>query len=285
MKTKNNITHHDNRSTQIGIVYKKTGDSYILHFNKGFITCRLASALQKDFDFSPKGKVKAVHYLHRDPVAVGDEVRFTDNSGSAGQIVEILPRRNQLSRRTSVPMPGAQPCEQVIVANVDQVMPVFAATSPPPKWNLLDRYLVSAEAAGIPALICITKTDLVEQDGETDPDLLEIAEEYRRIGYPVLLTSIQNNRGLTELKETLNGITTVLLGKSGVGKTSLLNALEPGLGRQVSEISHFTGKGRHTTSVSELFPLSGGGALMDTPGVREFGLWDLIGRRPGRVFS
>lgn len=275
MNTKININPCDNRSSQKGIVYKKTGDSYILHSNDQYIPCNLASSLQKNFDYSAKGKVRSVHLLHHDPIAVGDEVRFAKQDSGPGQIVEILPRHNWISRRTAVPMPGALPGEQVIAANVDLVMPVFAAADPPPKWNLLDRYLVSAEAAGILAQVCITKVDLVEKGEVVDPDLLAIAEEYRRIGYPVLLTSVINGHGLAELKEILLGKTTVLLGKSGVGKTSLLNALDPGLGQRVSEISAFTGKGRHTTSVSELFPLAGGGALMDTPGIREFGLWDV----------
>jgi ribosome biogenesis GTPase / thiamine phosphate phosphatase len=275
MNTKNNINPCDDRSSQKGIVYKKTGDSYILLSNGQFIPCKLASSMQKNFDYSAKGKVRSVHLLHHDPVAVGDEVRFVSKSGDVGQIVEVLPRHNWISRRTSVPMPGALPDEQVIAANIDLVMPVFAAASPTPKWNLLDRYLVSAEAAGIPALVCITKLDLVEKEGVIDPGLLAIAEEYRRIGYPIILTSVIRSFGLAELKEILPDKTTVLLGKSGVGKTSLLNALEPGLGQRVSEISSFTGKGRHTTSVSELFPLADGGALMDTPGIREFGLWDV----------
>ena len=170
------------------------------------------------------------------------------------QITEVLPRRNQLSRRGAVPMPGAYAHEQVIVANVDQVIPVFAAANPRPAWNLLDRYLVSAESAEIPALICLTKMDLVEGSPQAE-EIEAVASEYRAIGYEVVLTSTVTGRGLDDLKARLHGRLSALIGKSGVGKTSLLNAVEPGLGLRVQAISKATGKGRHTTSTSEIFAL------------------------------
>jgi ribosome biogenesis GTPase len=175
-------------------------------------------------------------------------------------------------------MPTAHPYEQVIVANVDQVVPVIAAASPAPKWALLDRYLVSAEAAGIPALVCITKCDLAQDmHGRHDETLQEAVETYRRIGYPVVLVSALRAFGLDELRQALHGRLSVLVGKSGVGKTSLLNALQPGLGLRVKEVSQATGKGRHATTHLEMFPLEDGGAIVDTPGMREYGLWDVDG--------
>jgi len=213
---------------------------------------------------------KANESKFTDPVAIGDEVRFVETGEGCGTITEVLPRRNKLSRLAVVP--GRQNFEQVIVSNVDQVLPVFAAASPTPKWGLLDRYLVSAEAAGLPALICITKSDLAGQNEELEENL----EEYRRIGYPVQFVSIVSGEGLDELKLLLVGRRSVLVGKSGVGKTSLLNALQPGLGQRVREVSQGKqGKGRHTTTHLEMFPLEQGGAIIDTPGTREFGLWDV----------
>jgi ribosome biogenesis GTPase len=205
---------------------------------------------------------------------IGDIVRWLALGPEAGQIVEVLPRRNQLARRSAVPMPTAHAHEQPIAANVDQVVAVFAAAHPRLAWNLLDRYLVSAEAARIPALICLTKLDLVEGRPEA-AEIRAVMAEYQASGYPVILTSTVTGAGLSELDAALCDRLSVFVGKSGVGKTSLLNAIEPGLGLRVQEISRSTGKGRHTTTHVELFTLASGGSIIDTPGIREFGLWNV----------
>ena len=171
--------------------------------------------------------------------------------------------------------------EQVIVSNADLVIPVFAAASPTPKWGLLDRYLVTAEAAGMPILIVITKLDLTTGNPKLDADL----ETYHRIGYPIHKVSSHTGEGIEELKEILRGKMSVLIGKSGVGKTSLLNAIQPGLGLQVREVSKGDlGKGRHTTTHLEMFDLNLGGRLVDTPGMREFGLWNIAGDELAYLF-
>ncbi|MBI5960338.1 MAG: ribosome small subunit-dependent GTPase A [Chloroflexi bacterium] len=239
-----------------GVVVKKTLNVYLIWSGDEHIECTLSNQLKKE--------------TNADPIAVGDVVIWD----KAAQITEVLPRRNQLSRRGAVPMPGAYAHEQVIVANVDQVIPVFAAANPRPAWHLLDRYLVSAESAEIPPLICLTKMDLVEGSPQAE-EIEMVASEYRAIGYEVVLTSTVTGRGLGELKAKLHGRLSALIGKSGMGKTSLLNALEPGLGLRVQTISKANGKGRHTTSTSEIFALASGGAIIDTPGIREFGLWDI----------
>jgi len=207
---------------------------------------------------------------HVDPVAIGDRVRYVEAGQGSGMIVEILPRTSWLSR--PAPVPGQRVFEQIIVSNADQVIPIFSVASPTPKWGLLDRYLVAAEAAGLPALIVITKLDLTWKNPQIEEDL----ETYRRIGYPIHMVSSATGEGMEELKSLLQGKTSVLVGKSGVGKTSLLNAIQPGLGLRVKAVSSGeVGKGRHTTTHYEMFELDFGGRLVDTPGMREFGLWDI----------
>jgi ribosome biogenesis GTPase len=207
---------------------------------------------------------------HADPVAIGDRVRYVEAGQGSGMIVEILPRISWLSR--PAPVPGQRVFEQVIVSNAEQVIPIFSVASPTPKWGLLDRYLVAAEAAGLPSLIVITKLDLAWKNPQIEEDL----QTYRRIGYPIHMVSSATGEGMEELQSLLQGKTSVLVGKSGVGKTSLLNAIQPGLGLRVKAVSSGeVGKGRHTTTHYEMFELDFGGRLVDTPGMREFGLWDI----------
>lgn len=207
---------------------------------------------------------------------VGDLVEIQLHQNGNDQIVRTLPRRNTLSRRSAVPMPTAHAHEQAIAANVDLLVPVFAAANPAPHWGLLDRYLALAELEEIPVLICLTKSDLaVDENGGLPPELANVLEEYHRIGYPNLITSAQSGEGIDALRCALEGKQAVFLGKSGVGKTSLLNELQPGLGQRVNEVNRVTGKGRHTTTQSEAFPLDSGGMIIDTPGIREFGLWEV----------
>lgn len=239
-----------------GKVTKKINGAYTVSADGRSQTCAIAAGLRTR---APE-----------DGIVIGDVVRCN----ASGQIHEVLPRRNQIARRGAVPMPGAYAHPQVLAANIDQVVAVIAAADPAPSWNLLDRYLVSAEAAGVPALVCLTKHDLVEGRPQ-GAEIEQVTEEYRLIGYPVIATSALDGRGLPQLEAALGRRLSLLVGKSGVGKTSLLNALNPGLGLRVQAVSRATGKGRHTTTHQEIFSLPGGGALIDTPGLREFGLWDV----------
>jgi ribosome biogenesis GTPase len=257
-----------------GIVYKKTIGNYIVHSGERVITCAISPRLRKELIYPIADPGSLSHIVRGvdsiktvDPVAVGDQVRFLDTLDGAGLIVEVLPRRNRLSRVN----PGTKRLEQVMVANLDQVVSIFAAAQPEPKWNLLDRYLASAESLGLASLICITKMDLV--DGDTR--VLDEVRVYQEIGYPVIQTSIASGLGLNELRSALQGRLSVFIGKSGVGKTSLLNALQPGLGLRINEVSRATEKGKHTTTNLAMFPLDLGGSVVDTPGMREFGLWDV----------
>jgi ribosome biogenesis GTPase len=271
---------YDGRPTFTGVVYKKTIGNYTVHNNSRVVVCELSNRIRKQLIY-PTADAGSLHHRvqkvveleHMDPIAVGDEVSFILSQDGKGLIVELLPRRNKLTRRSAVPKPlhhGAHPFEQIIVTNVDQVVPVLAAAQPELKWNLLDRYLASAETGGISSLICITKLDLVKR---SEQSLREALGEYERIGYSFVLTSSYSGEGIDELKAALTGKTSVFVGKSGVGKTALLNALQPGLGLRVREVNQVTGKGKHTTTNLEMFSLESGGAIVDTPGTREFGLW------------
>jgi ribosome biogenesis GTPase len=144
---------------------------------------------------------------------------------------------------------------------------------------LLDRYLVAAEASSLPALVCITKADLINAD-----ELAEHIQRYEEIGYRVLLTSSATGINIDQLKQALVGRVSVLAGKSGVGKTSLLNAVQPGLGLRVNQVSDKTNKGKHTTTHLEMFALNEGGSIVDTPGMREFGLWNIRGNDVAWLF-
>jgi ribosome biogenesis GTPase len=261
----------------IGVVFRKTTGHYTVRTHGRELDCVLSSLIHKQLIFptadptSLRHRVQAVREIdHVDPVAIGDRVRYVEAGDGTGMIVEILPRDSKLSR--PAPVPGQRIFEQVIVSNANLIVPVFAVANPTPKWGLLDRYLVSAEAADIPSLIVINKIDLAWKNPSFDEEI----EIYRRIGYTVLLVSAATGEGASELRQALQGKQSVLVGKSGVGKTSLLNAIQPGLGLRVKAVSQGEiGKGRHTTTHLEMFELDFGGALVDTPGIREFGLWDI----------
>lgn len=260
-----------------GVVFRKTTGHYTVRTHGRELDCVLSSLIHKQLIFptadptSLRHRVQAVREIdHVDPVAIGDRVRYVEAGDGTGMIIEILPRDSKLSR--PAPVPGQRVFEQVIVANADLIVPVFAVTNPAPKWGLLDRYLVSAEASDVPALIVINKLDLAWKNTSFEAEI----EIYRRIGYPVLLVSAATGEGVEELRQALRGKQSVLVGKSGVGKTSLLNAIQPGLGLRVKAVSQGElGKGRHTTTHLEMFELDFGGTLVDTPGIREFGLWDI----------
>jgi len=268
---------NSNNQDDTGIVFRKTIGHYTVHANGRDIDCELSSLLHKQLIYptadptSLRHRVQDVRKIeHVDPIAIGDRVRFTDARDNRGMITEILPRLSKLSR--PAPVPGQRVFEQVIVSNANLVVPVFAVANPPPKWGLLDRYLVTAEAAELPVLIVVTKLDLANGNSKFDTEL----ETYRRIGYPIHAVSSVTGEGIAELKETLQDKTSVLIGKSGVGKTSLLNAIQPGLGLRVKEVSKGElGKGRHITTHLEMFKLDSGGTIVDTPGMREFGLWNI----------
>lgn len=199
-------------------------------------------------------------------LTVGDEVTLEDAAGESWAISEILPRRSQLARR----MPGGGHGERIVVANVDQVVIVFAAARPEPHVRMLDRFLVIAEGNRLDARIVVNKVELADERAAR-----ERFAAYERAAYPLHFTSVKKDIGLEELHEALRGRTSVLSGPSGVGKSSLLNSMYPGLNLRVGEISESVNKGRHTTVGSTLHPLPDGGFVVDTPGLREVGMWGM----------
>jgi ribosome biogenesis GTPase len=200
-------------------------------------------------------------------LAVGDEVLLErDDRDAAWAIASILPRRSRLARRE----PGGRFGERVVAANVDQVVVVFAVAKPEPHPRMLDRFLVIAEANGLASRVVVNKVDLVDE-----PAVRERFADYPRAGYPLHLTSAKTGQGVDELRDALRGRTSALSGPSGVGKSSLLNVVYPGLDLRVGETSESVNKGRHTTVGALLHPLPDGGFVVDTPGLREVGLWAL----------
>lgn len=201
-----------------------------------------------------------------DLAAVGDTVRYTLLPDGSGSLEEILPRKSEIVRLDPRPQ-GAY--RQILLANPDQAVFVFACAHPEPKLRMLDRFLVIAEKQNVPAVIVANKVDLIG---------LAAAREkfghYPELGYRVIYTSSLENLGLDELRTTLTGKLSALAGPSGVGKSSLLNALQPGLGIAVGEVSQAMNKGTHTTNFRQLHPLMGGGWVADAPGWKSLALWD-----------
>jgi ribosome biogenesis GTPase len=219
-------------------------------------------------DASLRGRLKQEDAKMK--LAVGDEVTIAqDDSEGAWAIAEIHPRRAVLARRA----PGKARGERIVAANVDQVLVVFAAAKPEPHVRMLDRFLVIAEGNDIPARIIFNKVELVGGPSGVDA----IARDYERAGYDVHRTSVKARIGLDELRGVLAGKTSALTGPSGVGKSSLCNALFPGLDLRTAEISESVNKGRHTTVGALLVPIPDalGGFVVDTPGLREVGMWGL----------
>jgi len=233
----------------------------VLRLQSGFYTIQTA---QGKVTCSLRGRLKR-RTFQGDVIAVGDDVRISLVQGG-GAIEEILPRASALVR--SDPTPRGE-YQQILLANIDQVVFVFACANPEPHLRMLDRFLVIAEKQGIPAVIVANKVDLIGLQAAQ-----RLFAMYPPLGYPVLYTSAAQRLGVEELRATLAGKLSGLAGPSGVGKSSLLNAVQPELGLAVRDVSQANTKGRHTTVVRELFPLEAGGWVADLPGLRAVALWD-----------
>lgn len=249
---------------------KEVLEGLVVKAQSGFFTVEAGDGRGRIVTTIP-GRLKQ-EWQDSDLVTVGDRVTFSLNPDGTGMIESVAERHSVLSRARPAASnrSTAADQEQVLIANPDQVIFVFSIRKPEPSLRKLDRFLVVAEMNQLPAVICVNKVDLA-QPGEAQ-SLFHIYED---IGYPVNYISAKSGTGLDQLRALLKDKISVLAGSSGVGKSSLLNAIQPGLGLQVREVSEATDKGMHTTRNAELFPLADGGYLADTPGIRSLALFDL----------
>ncbi len=238
-----------------GLIIRSQSGFYTVETATGSFTCRM------------RGRLKQGRRLG-DIVAVGDWVEITQLPDGEGIIEAIKPRERMLSRTAPTPRGEYQ---QIIIANPDQAVFVFACARPELRSGMLDRLLVVAEKQRIPVLIIANKVDLVSM---AQAELR--FSHYEKLGYPLVYTSAKRNLGISELRDKLQGKLSVFAGPSGAGKSSLLNSIQPGLGLAVRAVSQATDKGRHTTVVRQLFPLAAGGYVADTPGLKAMALWDIL---------
>ena len=225
------------------------------------------------FEAVLRGKIRLKGSSITNPVAVGDRVVYED-----GVITEILPRKNYLIRRST----NLSRQAHIIAANIDRAYIVVSLYFPEVKLPFLDRILVTCELYGIPATIVLSKTDLYR---EQDPEgLARFHDIYEGAGYPVLETSVRTGEGIDALREACKGCVNLFSGESGVGKSSLIKALDPSLDPKIGKISAAHLQGKHTTSLYEMYPLASGGFVIDSPGIRGFGLVDVEKEEIARYF-
>jgi ribosome biogenesis GTPase len=237
-----------------GIVVRSQSGFFTLDTDEGEVVARLRGRLKQ-------GKKTG------DLIAVGDWVQVSIHSDGSAMIEEIEERKSKFSRLA----PTARgEYEQIIISNLDQAILVFSCANPDPNFRMLDRFLIIMEERYIPVIVVVNKMDLVGWWRAR-----KLFGHYAKLGYRLIYTSAKKRRGIRKLRKVLAGKISVLVGPSGVGKSSLLNAVQPDLGLRVSEVSGATGKGRHTTVVRQMFPLEQGGYVADTPGLKALALWDI----------
>ena len=235
-------------------VVRATGSWYDVLHDGETVSCRI------------RGRLRLKGVRSTNPVVVGDEVACEADEGGDYVIAVILPRRNYVIRRAS----NLSKESHIIAANVDQALLMASLRSPETPTEFVDRFLVTCEAYKVPVTILLSKLDL--QDAEA---VAEFRAVYEGAGYRVLEVSVREGRGVEEVRELLAGRTTLVSGNSGVGKSTLIQAIDPSLDIRTGEISESHHKGRHTTTFSTMYPLAGGGAVIDTPGIKGFGLIDI----------
>ncbi len=241
-----------------GIVFKSTGSWYFVRDEHGKIhQCRI------------KGKFRLAEIKNTNPIAVGDVVDCEVEEGKENTVItKIHPRKNYIIRKST----NLSKQTHIIASNIDQAVIIATVASPRTSFGFIDRFLITAEAYSIPALIVFNKSDLYENEAM---DLLkEYKAIYEKIGYKTITVSVLKNENLEEIKNTLKDKTTLIAGHSGVGKSSLINILEPKLNIKTGDISVAHSKGIHTTTFAEMHELSIGGFVIDTPGIKEFGIID-----------
>ena len=232
-----------------GIITRSQSGFYAVATESGQLICELRGKLKK-------GRRTG------DVAAVGDKVILSKLDDGSGMIEEIKPRHSLFTRLAPTPQGEYQ---QILIANLDQAVLVFACAEPAPRLGMLDRFLVISEKQGVPVLVVANKTDLVSLEGG----------RYSSLGYTVIYTSAKTGFGVEGLKEKVIGKLSLFTGPSGAGKSSLLNVIQPGLGLSVRNVSSATSKGRHTTVVRQMFALDEGGYVADTPGLKALALYDI----------
>jgi ribosome biogenesis GTPase / thiamine phosphate phosphatase len=241
-------------------VYRSTGSWYNIKTETGeFLNARI------------KGIFKIDDITSTNPLAVGDEVEIEmeNETENTAIITNILPRRNYINRQS----PAHKMHHHIVAANLDQCLLFATLKDPKTSQGFIDRFLVTCEAYHIPAIVVFNKADLYKKKEKEKYAALE--EMYTAIGYSVVLMSIQDQLGVEEVKGLLRDKTTLLSGHSGVGKSSFINAVFPDMRLKTQDVSGWSGKGMHTTTFAEMFDNPGGGKIIDTPGMREFGLVDI----------
>ena len=242
-----------------GVVLKSTGSNYKVLNDEGNV-----------IDCSVKGKLRIKELRTTNPIAVGDNVLFEfDKKNNSGIITEVLDRRNYILRKSS----NLSKHSQIIAANIDQVFLMITIILPETPIEFIDRFLITAEAYRIPATIIINKTDLY---GEEEIEKMEyLVSMYRKIGYECIPVSVKEKTGLETLKSLMKDKITLVSGNSGVGKTTLLNTFDPALNLKTDEISDYHKQGKHITTFPEMHRMPFGGFVIDTPGIRGFGVVDM----------
>lgn len=236
------------------------------------LECVVATPEGREYRCAVRQVLKSLSTDQRHVVVAGDIVVFRPEGTKQGIIFSVKPRRGVLSRTSK----GRR---HILVTNVDLVIIVASTADPDLKPHLIDRFLVTAEQARLDALIVLNKADLI------DPaELQPLLGVYAQLGYRTLLTSAERGWGIDHLRDMVTGRQSVVAGQSGVGKSSLLNAVQDGLGLRVQPVSTENHKGKHTTTTAELLPLSGGGYLVDTPGIRQLELWDVSAEEVAGLF-
>lgn len=246
-----------------GTVIRATGSWYEVAAEEGTIRCRI------------RGRLRLKGVRSTNPVVVGDRVAYEGADGEDAAIVEVLPRRNYVIRRAS----NLSKESHIIAANVDQALLMVTLRQPETPTEFVDRFLVTCEAYKVPVKILLSKIDL-----QDEAEAAAFHAVYEDAGYEVIDLSTRCGVGVERVRDLLAGAVTLLSGNSGVGKSTLVQAIDPALDIRTGSLSESHGKGRHTTTFSTMYPLSAGGALIDTPGIKGFGLIDIEAEELSRYF-